>query len=73
VAGADLALAVTGIAGPDGAQPGKPVGTVWFGSCVRRGAEDELATECAHFAGDRHAVRRGSVEYALKLILLLKL
>jgi nicotinamide-nucleotide amidase len=72
-AGADLAVAVTGIAGPDGAQPGKPVGTVWFGCCVRRGAEVELAAERAYFPGERHVVRRDSVEYALKLILRLKL
>jgi nicotinamide-nucleotide amidase len=73
VAGADLAVAVTGIAGPDGGEPGKPVGTVWFSSAIRRSAGVELTAECAHFAGDRQAVRRGSVEYALKLILHLKL
>ena len=73
VAGADLAVAVTGIAGPDGGEPGKPVGTVWFSSAIRRGAGIEFTAECAHFAGDRQAVRRGSVEYALKLILHLKL
>jgi nicotinamide-nucleotide amidase len=71
--GADVAVAVTGIAGPDGAESGKPVGTVWFSSCIRRDAGIELAAERAHFAGDRHAVRRGSVEYALNLILHLKL
>jgi nicotinamide-nucleotide amidase len=73
VAGVDLAVAVTGIAGPDGAESGKPIGTVWFGSCIRRDAGVELAAEQAHFAGDRHEVRRASVEYALKLILHLKL
>jgi nicotinamide-nucleotide amidase len=73
VAGVDLAVAVTGIAGPDGAESGKPVGTVWFSSCIRRESGVELAAEVAHFAGDRHAVRRGSVEYALNLILHLRL
>jgi nicotinamide-nucleotide amidase len=73
VAGADLAVAVTGIAGPDGAQPGKPVGTVWFSSCVGRNTGVELAAERVQFAGERDAVRRGSVEYALKLILNLSL
>jgi nicotinamide-nucleotide amidase len=73
VAGVDVAIAVTGIAGPDGATPGKPVGTVWFGTCVRRAAQVEVAARREQFAGDRDAVRRRSVEYALKLILNLKL
>jgi nicotinamide-nucleotide amidase len=71
VTGADIAIAVTGIAGPDGASPGKPVGTVWFG-CVRRAAQIEAQAERLQFAGDRQAIRRSSVEYALKLILNLK-
>jgi nicotinamide-nucleotide amidase len=73
VAGVDVAIAVTGIAGPEGATPGKPVGTVWFGTCVRRAAQVEVAARREQFAGDRDAVRRRSVEYALKLILNLKL
>jgi nicotinamide-nucleotide amidase len=72
VANAEVAVAVTGIAGPDGASPGKPVGTVWFGSCVRRRAQVEVNAERMQFAGDRQAIRRSSVEYALKLILNLK-
>jgi nicotinamide-nucleotide amidase len=72
VTNVDVAVAVTGIAGPDGASPGKPVGTVWFGSGVRRRAEVEVNAERVQFAGDRQAIRRGSVEYALKLILNLK-
>jgi nicotinamide-nucleotide amidase len=73
LAGADLAIAITGIAGPDGAVTGKPVGTVWFSSCIRREEGVELAAERLHFPGDRQAVRHDSVEYALKLILRLKL
>lgn len=73
VAGADLAIAITGIAGPDGAAPGKPIGTVWFSSCIRREEGLDLAAEQVHFPGERQAVRRDSVEYALKLILRLKL
>jgi nicotinamide-nucleotide amidase len=73
VARVDVAIAVTGIAGPDGAAPGKPVGTVWFGTCVRRAARVEVATRREQFAGDRYAVRRSAVDYALKLILNLKL
>jgi nicotinamide-nucleotide amidase len=72
VAGADVAVAVTGIAGPDGASAGKPVGTVWFGSSVRHAAPVEVHAERVQFAGDRQAIRRSSVEYALKLILNLK-
>jgi nicotinamide-nucleotide amidase len=73
VTGADVAIAVTGIAGPDGATPGKPVGTVWFGCGVRRQIQVELTAERVLFAGDRQTIRRGSVEYALMLILNLKL
>lgn len=59
---ADLAIAVTGIAGPGGAVPGKPVGTVWF-AWARRGAW--LETACEQFPGDRERVRRASVAAAL--------
>jgi nicotinamide-nucleotide amidase len=72
VAGADVAIAVTGIAGPDGGSASKPVGTVWFGSCVRRRAQVEAHAERVLFTGDRQTIRRNSVEYALKLILNLK-
>jgi nicotinamide-nucleotide amidase len=73
VSGVDVAIAVTGIAGPDGAAPGKPVGTVWFGTAVRHEVEVEVTAERVQFTGDRQAIRRSSVEYALKLILSLKL
>src|ERR1700689_3708670 len=55
VTNADAAMAVTGIAGPDGASPGKPVGTVWFGSCIRGRAQVEVNAERVQFAGDRQA------------------
>jgi nicotinamide-nucleotide amidase len=61
--GATVALAVTGIAGPTGATPGKPVGTVWI-AWQRRG--DVARTERFHFDGDRDAVRRQTVIAALE-------
>jgi nicotinamide-nucleotide amidase len=61
-----LAVAVTGIAGPGGATPGKPVGLVWF-ALARRGAH--VATEQHVFPGDRSAVRRATVLRALALLL----
>ena len=64
----DLALAVTGIAGPGGAVPGKPVGTVWL-AWVRRGAA--VQAERVHFDGERAAVRAQSVLLALQRALAL--
>jgi nicotinamide-nucleotide amidase len=63
--GADLALAVTGIAGPDGGVPGKPVGTVWFCWAERRGARVRLVAQHKRFRGNREAVRRKTVRHAL--------
>jgi nicotinamide-nucleotide amidase len=63
--GAALAVAVTGIAGPGGAVPGKPVGTVWLGWAERRGRTVRVAVQLRHFRGDREAVRRKTVRVAL--------
>ena len=63
---ADLALAVTGIAGPGGAVPGKPVGTVWLG-LMQRGAAPEA--EHLQLAGDRSSVRAQTVVIALRRLL----
>jgi nicotinamide-nucleotide amidase len=60
-----LAVAVTGIAGPGGAVPGKPVGTVWIGWAVRRGRGVDVDVGLRHFRGDRDAVRRKTVRVAL--------
>ena len=57
----ELALAVTGIAGPGGAVPGKPVGTVWLAWGSARG----IAAERLQLAGDRAAVRSQTVAAAL--------
>jgi nicotinamide-nucleotide amidase len=60
--GAGMAVAVTGIAGPTGGTPDKPVGTVWIG-WKRRGGYAHATL--FHFAGDREAVRRQTVAAAL--------
>ncbi|TDR39329.1 nicotinamide-nucleotide amidase [Tahibacter aquaticus] len=60
--GASVAVAVTGIAGPGGATPGKPVGTIWIG-WKRRGGYAKA--EVFHFDGDRESVRRQTVAAAL--------
>jgi nicotinamide-nucleotide amidase len=62
----DLAVAVSGIAGPDGGHPGKPVGTVCLG-WGRRGQLPRCTT--VHLAGDRDAVRRQTVVLALQGLL----
>ena len=63
--GAQVAVAVTGIAGPDGAVPGKPVGTVWLAWAVKRGVKVHVTADLKRFAGDREAVRRKTVRAAL--------
>src|ERR1700735_698694 len=67
--GAQMAVAVTGIAGPGGAVPGKPVGTVWLGWAARRGRTVHVATQLRRFRGDREAVRRKTVRAALEGLL----
>jgi nicotinamide-nucleotide amidase len=63
---AQVALAISGVAGPSGGSPDKPVGTVCF-AWVLRGA---MATaETMHFSGNREAVRRQSVIHALRGLL----
>ena len=73
VPGASVALAVTGIAGPDGAVPGKPVGTVWFCAAARAGTAVDIIAEEQRFEGDRARVRSHAVRHALRLILRLDL
>jgi nicotinamide-nucleotide amidase len=62
---AEVAVAVTGVAGPGGGTPSKPVGLVYF-ACARKGRE--IVVERLQFTGDRQAVRRASVEAALDLL-----
>jgi nicotinamide-nucleotide amidase len=63
---ADLALAVTGIAGPGGGSEDKPVGTVWFAWMGRGG---EPLVQRVQFAGERDEVRHQSVRLALTRLL----
>lgn len=64
--GADRAVAVSGIAGPTGAVPGKPVGTVWICWGRRGRGRPRLVARGYLFPGDRDAVRRRSVAAALR-------
>lgn len=59
---ARVAVAVTGIAGPTGGSPAKPVGTVWFGFMV----DGRLSSQMLKFDGDRAAVRAATVRHALQ-------
>lgn len=61
-----LAVAVTGIAGPGGATPGKPVGTVW----LAWGTATAVGAQCLQLPGDRDAVRGATVSAALQRLLL---
>ena len=65
---ANVAIAVSGIAGPSGAVPGKPVGTVWFALAHRVEERLECQGHLIQFDGNRDAVRRQAVEYALNLL-----
>ena len=59
---AQVAVAVTGVAGPGGGSAAKPVGTVWFGWATPAG----VVSEMRRFDGDRAAVRLATVRYALQ-------
>jgi len=65
VCGADVAVAVSGIAGPDGGSPGKPVGTVCFGWAWRGAGGIRARVMTGHLGGDRETVRRETVAAAL--------
>lgn len=62
---AQVAVAVTGVAGPTGGSADKPVGTVWFAWATPQGVRSERGC----FAGDRDAVRAATVQHALAGVL----
>lgn len=64
---AQVAVAVTGVAGPAGGSPSKPVGTVWFGFAL----PGQVVTEKCHFDGDRAAVRTATVHHAVNRLIAL--
>jgi nicotinamide-nucleotide amidase len=66
LSGADIAVAVSGVAGPSGGTKEKPIGTVWFGWAVRDGSNALVDTTCEYFTGDRELIREASVAYALQ-------
>ncbi len=59
---ADVSVAITGIAGPDGGSLEKPVGTVWFAWCFF----GVTVSECQHFEGDRARVREQAIAFAME-------
>jgi len=63
---AQVAIAVSGVAGPSGGSPDKPVGTVCFAWAIKDGAQK---VETRRFGGDREAVRRESVVHALEVMI----
>jgi nicotinamide-nucleotide amidase len=67
--GGDVSVAVSGVAGPDGGTPDKPVGTVWFAWARRQDGGIGAVAARERFAGDREAVRRLTVQRALRGLL----
>ncbi|WP_338803284.1 nicotinamide-nucleotide amidase [Xenorhabdus griffiniae] len=69
VAKADVSVAVSGIAGPEGGSEEKPTGTVWFGFAFYVDENIQTVTYRQHFSGDRNAVRLQAVIFSLKTLL----
>jgi nicotinamide-nucleotide amidase len=62
---AHVAISVTGVAGPGGGSPAKPVGLVWFGRAIRGG---DVHAESHVFPGYRASVRQATVQQALRML-----
>jgi nicotinamide-nucleotide amidase len=65
LSGADIAVAISGVAGPDGGTPEKPVGGVWFAWATSK----QTVTRYHHFEGDRRRIQAQAVEAALRGVL----
>lgn len=63
--GVDCCISISGVAGPDGGSPEKPVGTVWFGLAVRHKSIEAFQHQ---FEGDRDQVRQSAVLEALRIL-----
>jgi nicotinamide-nucleotide amidase len=66
LSGADISVAVSGVAGPDGGSDDKPVGTVWFAWSMRGPRGITTDTELQRFEGNRESVRMQTVIHGLK-------
>jgi nicotinamide-nucleotide amidase len=69
LSGADIGVAVSGVAGPDGGTKEKPVGTIWFAWGIRDHGKVRTETVCQHFEGDRELIRELTVVHALQGVL----
>jgi len=69
ISDADVAVAVSGVAGPGGGSEEKPVGTVWIAYSIGSQEGPQTDAECIHFDGDRADVRQATVVHALGGIL----
>ena len=66
ISSADIAVAVSGVAGPDGGTGEKPVGMVWLAWASRAGDQTDCSARVEYYPGDREAVRRQTVATALE-------
>lgn len=66
LSGADIAVAVSGVAGPDGGSDEKPVGTVWFAWSMRGPGGISTDTDLRRFEGNRESIRMQTVIHGLK-------
>ena len=64
--GSDLSLSITGIAGPTGGSPEKPIGTVCFAWAL---ANDQIVSETKHFEGNRQQIRQQACDFSMRKLL----